>query len=120
MTVRRTKPPFRREATGARLQSMNSNGQGLRRRRRVALLMSGFGLVVAGLERLFESGADWDVLWSALLGAATAAAIGFLFPAALFPPRAAKRPLPPPPPHPPLPPPHVPNAQERAATPHQE
>lgn len=28
MAVRRTKPPFRREATGARLRSMNSNGQG--------------------------------------------------------------------------------------------
>ncbi|MGW6402281.1 hypothetical protein [Streptomyces sp. NPDC055134] len=98
---------------------MNSNGQGLRRRR-VALLMSGGGLLSAGLARLFESGADRDVLWSALLGAATGAVIGFLVPAALSPPRAAERPLPPPPPHPPLPPPHVPNAQERAATPHQE
>ncbi|MFH8730253.1 MULTISPECIES: hypothetical protein [unclassified Streptomyces] len=45
--------------------------------------MSGSGLLVAGLARLFESGADWDVLWSALLGAATAAAIGFPFSAAL-------------------------------------
>ncbi|MFI9773896.1 hypothetical protein ACIHCV_04110 [Streptomyces sp. NPDC051956] len=99
---------------------MNSKGQGLRRRRRAALLMSGYGLLVAGLSKLFESGADWNVLWSALLGATTSAAIGFLFPAALTPPRAAKRPLPPPPPHPPLPPPHVPNAQQRATTPHQE
>ncbi|MFF1396345.1 hypothetical protein ACFVZD_21360 [Streptomyces sp. NPDC058287] len=99
---------------------MSSNGQRLRRRRRVALLMSGSGLLTAGLSKLFESGVAWDVLWSALLGATASAAIGFLFPAALSPPRAAERPLPPPPPHPPLPPPHVPNAQEKAATPRQE
>ena len=49
----------------------------------MALLISGFGLVVAGLARLLRSGADGDVLWSALLGAATAAAIGFPFSAAL-------------------------------------
>lgn len=55
--------------------------------------MSGSGLLVAGLARLFESGADWDVLWSALLGAATAAAIGFPFSAALCSPRRWAHPV---------------------------